>query len=89
MKRALLALAFLGLGAVGNADFADELDREGEEKLARPLRFHMIEISTQVATPAECQRALEHLRMHLEVVMTINTTRDGIPWFRRLCLTAI
>lgn len=89
VNAAIAALLFaLAFGAVGNADYADEVSREAEERLARPFRYYLIENSTLAATPAECRRALAHLAEQLEVVMTVNVTRDGVPWFRRTCLVA-
>lgn len=74
------------LGAMGNFDYAEALNAEAEEKIALPLRqgalrAKLIDTSTKAATIGECERGGV-----AGTVLTINTSRDGIQWFRRSCL---
>ena len=78
MKRLLLLIFIVLFGIVGPADYADALDREAEEKLARIQRAQWVFLGEgrQPATLRDCPP---------ETIISVNTNVGIYNIWRRFC----
>lgn len=82
---AIFALCVAFLGIVGPMDYADALNTEAEEKVARVERV-LLETSMQPATLNECQRARPQ-RLRPDGAISLQS-RSNKPWHHRTCFWA-
>ena len=78
----LVFMLLAALAVVGRFDYADALEREAEEKVARPLRAQRLPTAATPATLADCRRAGVE-----GAVWIVNLTADAVPVWSRTCLT--